>query len=135
MSVEFNDNRIQVKGVLNDKAIAFLDEAASEIESAAARNTKADSGQLKGAWTHVVDENALEATVGNPLKHAIWYEMGTGEFALNRNGRRGGWLYKDDSGKWRFTYGMYPRRPLHNAFISLKPAIISYAKQIFGDLD
>lgn len=134
MSVEFHDYRIQVKGALNNKAVVFLEEAASEIESAAARNTPVDSGQLKGAWTHVVDANKKEATIGNPIEYAIWVEMGTGEYALEGNGRRGGWVYYDDSGKRHFTYGSKPVRMLHNAFVSMKNAIIRRAEQIFGGL-
>ena len=37
MSVEFQDFSIQVKEALDEKAIQFLEEAASEIESAAKR--------------------------------------------------------------------------------------------------
>ena len=134
MSVEFHDFRVQCKEAIKEHGEAFLEEATSEIESAAARNTKADSGQLKGSWSHVVDTTKMEATVGSAMPHSIWYELGTGEYALNGDGRRGGWRYKDDHGKWHFTYGMYPRRPLFNDFVSLKPAIINLAKSIFGGM-
>lgn len=134
MSVEFHDFRVQCKDALNDKALIFLEEGSSEIESAAAWNTPVDSGQTKGAWTHIVDSDNLEATVGNPEEVSLWLEMGTGEYAVEGNGRRGGWKYKDDQGKWHFTYGIKPTRMLHNAFVSLKSAIINRAKQIFGGL-
>jgi hypothetical protein len=134
MSVEFHDYRIQCKAIIRDHAEQFLEEAASEIESAAARNTPVDSGQLKGAWTHVVDVDNLEATIGNPLEYSIWVEMGTGEYAMEGKGRKGGWKYKDDQGKWRFTYGMKPVRMLHNAFVSLKNPIQNLAKSIFGGM-
>ena len=60
MSVEFQDFSIQVKEALDDKALIFLEEAASEIESAAKRGSRVDSGQLKGSWAHLVDEGVMK---------------------------------------------------------------------------
>lgn len=134
MSVEIHDFSIQVKNAMEDKAIAFLEEAAAEIESAARRNSRVDTGQLKGSWTHLVDESALEATVGSPLENAIWEEFGTGEYAAKGNGRKGGWSYQDDAGDWHHTKGKTPNRTLQRAFDSKKAAITNRAKQIFGEL-
>lgn len=134
MSVEFQDFSIQVKEALDDKALIFLEEAASEIESAAKRGSRVDSGQLKGSWTHLVDEGAHEATVGSPLQNAIWEEFGTGEYAAAGDGRKGGWSYKDDAGDWHHTRGKTPNRTLQKAFDSKKAAIIRRAKQIFKEL-
>lgn len=134
MAVEIQEFSIQVKNAIGDKAIAFLEEAASEIESAAQQNSRVDSGQLKGSWTHLVDESALEATVGSPLENAIWEEFGTGEYAYEGNGRKGGWAYEDDAGDWHFTKGKKPNHTLQKAFDSKKAAITNRAKQIFGEL-
>lgn len=135
MAVEFKDFNIEVKGAINDACNQFLEEAASEIESQAARNTNVDSGQLKGSWTHVVDESAHEATVGSPLEYAIWQEMGTGEYALEGNGRKGGWLYEDkDTGEFVYTQGSKPVRMLHNAFETKRSAVIRRAEQIMKGL-
>lgn len=134
MSVEFQDYSLQVKAALDDKALAFLEEAASEIESAARRNSRVDSGQLKGSWTHLVDESAGEATIGSPLENAIWEEFGTGEYAAKGDGRKGGWSYQDDAGDWHHTKGKKPNRTLQRAFDSKKAAIVNRAKQIFGEL-
>lgn len=134
MSVEFQDFSLQVKAAIDDKALAFLEEAASEIESAAKRNSRVDSGQLKGSWTHLVDESAGEATIGSPLENAIWEEFGTGEHALHGDGRKGGWSYQDDAGDWHHTKGKKPNRTLQRAFDSKKGVIINRAKQIFGEL-
>lgn len=131
MSVEFQNFSIQVTEALEEKAVQFLEEAASEIESAAKRGSRVDSGQLKGSWNHQVDESAKEAKVGSPLENAIWEEFGTGEYALHGDGRKGGWSYQDDSGDWHHTMGKTPNRTLHNAFESKKAAIIRRAKQIF----
>ena len=135
MSVEFQDFSIQVKDAVEDAAIKFLEEAASEIESQAKRNSRVDTGQLKGSWDHKVDNGAMKATIGSPLENAIWEEFGTGEYAVNGDGRKGGWSYQDDSGDWHHTHGKKPNRTLQRAFESKKNAIINRAKQIFGGLN
>lgn len=134
MAVEFHDFSVKCKGVIGDKALQWLEESSGEIESTAISNTPVDTGQLKGAWAHKVDSSKYEAVVGNPLEYSIWQEFGTGEFALESNGRKGGWFYIDDKGKGRFTYGNKPVRMLHNAFVTKKSAIINRAKQVFKGL-
>lgn len=123
MAFEFIDNSSKVQELLEEALIAGLEAAAGEIESQAASNTPVDTGQLKGAWGHEVNESEMSATIGNRLEYAIWNEFGTGEFALEGNGRKGGWWYEDDSGNLRFTYGIPPRRMLHNAFTTKKNTV------------
>lgn len=135
MSVEFQDFSIQVKKAVDDAAIKFLEEAASEIESQAQRNSRVDTGQLKGSWKHIVDVGDMKATIGSPLENAIWEEFGTGEYAVNGDGRKGGWSYQDDKGDWHHTHGKKPNRTLQRAFESKKNAVINRAKQIFGGLN
>ena len=155
--VEFQDFRIKCKDALDEAVNQFLEEAASEIQSQAQRNSDF-SKNLKGTWKHVVDESKKEATVGNPLQLAIWMEMGTGEYALKGNGRKGYWVYvkgndsiqESNPGKARtldearravailrekgldahYTKGQKPRRMLHNAFETKKAAIIRRAEQV-----
>ena len=131
MPVQFEDNRMAVKAALEKAALTFLEEAAGELESQTARNqTRVDTGDTKGKWTHIVDEGKLEATIGNPLENAIWEEFGTGEHALEGNGRKGGWKYQDEKGEWHYTTGKTPLRPLYKAFTKLKPKIIKRAEDI-----
>lgn len=131
MSVQFKDNSMAVKAALNDAVLQYLHEAAGELEAQTKRNqTRVDTGQTKGGWTHVVDESNLEATVGNPLENAIWEEFGTGEYALEGNGRKGGWKYKDAKGEWHFTRGKTPLRAFHTAYTNLKPKLIKRAEQV-----
>lgn len=134
MAVEFHNFSVKCKDVIGDKALQWLEEASGEIESTAVSNTPVDTGQLKGAWAHRVDESKYEAVIGNPLEYSIWIEYGTGEYALEGNGRKGGWFYVDDKGKGHFTYGNKPVRMLHNAFVTKKSAIINYARQLFKGL-
>lgn len=131
MSVEFTDNRIEVKGVLESTAIAFLNEAAGEVQSAAQRNSRVKTGQTRGSYEYQVDESSLEAEVGSGLENAIWEEFGTGEYALNGDGRKGGWTYRDEKGEYHHTFGKTSNRPLYNAFVATRDKIIKIAEEKF----
>ena len=121
MAVKLEDNSIKVKGAISDACSQWLEEAAAEMEAQTKRNqTRVDTGDTKGGWTHTV--NGLTATIGNPLENAIWEEYGTGEYALE-GGRKGGWSYRDKKGEWHFTRGKKPLRPLHKAFTANKAKI------------
>lgn len=133
--VQFEDYSFKVKTTIKGKALQFLEEAAAEVESAARRNSRVDTSQLKGSWSHIVDESDHSATVGSPLENAIWEEFGTGEYALEGNGRKGGWFYEDDEGNGHFTHGKKPNRTLYRAFKDKEPVIRRRARQIFGELD
>ena len=144
--MEFTDNRIKVEAALDDAVIAFLYEAAVEVEAQTKiAQTRVDTGHTKGEWTHYVDEDKGEAVIGNPRENAIWEEYGTGEYALKKNGRKGGWwapvgpdgmsleqaskfskVKKDKAGNIVavFTYGKKPLRPLQKAFDKTKSKII-----------
>lgn len=130
MSVEFKDNSLKVKAALNEKTIAWLHEAAGEIESQSKRNTRVDTGQLKNSWANTVDESNGTATVGSPLENAVWEEFGTGEYALHGDGRKTSWTYKDRKGKWHRTSGKRPSRALNNAFASSKGKLKARLEQI-----
>lgn len=157
MAVEFHDFSIKCVDALEDAVNQFLEEAASELEAQAARNSSF-SKNLHGSWKHVVNESKKEATVGNPMELAIWMELGTGEYALEGKGRKGYWVYvkgnssvkEQNPGRARtleeakqavailrekgleayYTKGQKPRRMLHNAFESKKAAIIRRAEQV-----
>lgn len=135
MAVRFTDNSMQVKNALDEAAIAYLYEAAGEMEAQTKRNSRVGkTGQTKGRWKYVVDEGKLEATVGNPLENAIWEEFGTGEFALKGDGRKGGWYYQDEEdGTWHHTYGKTPHRAFQGAFNILKNPLIRRAQDIFKE--
>lgn len=132
MAVQFTDNSMQVINTLDEAAIAYLYEAAGELEAQTKRNSRVGkTGQTKNAWAYVVDEGKLEATVGNPLENAIWEEFGTGEFALHGDGRKGGWHYQDEEdGTWHHTYGKTPHRAFQSAFNSLKNPLIKMAEDV-----
>lgn len=133
MTVRFNDYSVEVITKLNDIAQASLEEASGELESQIKRNTAVASGQTKGSWQHRLKRSGDKhtATIGSPLQNAIWEEFGTGEYALNGDGRKGGWSYQDERGEWHFTRGKHPRRPAHTAYTAMKKAIIKFIQGEF----
>jgi hypothetical protein len=159
-SVKFHDYSIEVKNALAKLAYKAVEESCGAIQSQTVRNTGAGkSGRngagLKNSWRHTVLQKGIETigTVGSPLEYAIWYELGTGEYALENKGRKGGWYIPIGEGKgqiseavvkaykfkvievkgkkYAHTYGMKPRRPLFKAYSSLKNKLINRMQDIF----
>ena len=123
--VIFEDYTIKCQGAMDDKINAVLEECAGELESQVKRNTRVDTGKTKNSFRHHVDDASHTATIGSDYENAIWEEFGTGEYALEGNGRKGGWFYVDEKGDGHFTYGKRPSRAFFNAFTSLKSKIIN----------
>jgi len=152
MSVEFIDNRVQVRETMANAISVFLEEASGLLEAKTKSNTNPPHYgryDVKNSWTHTVNETAQEAKVGSPLEAAFWSEFGTGEHALHHDGRRGWWVYVEGNDNrarnQRYyteeearataarmrarglpahaTNGSEPVRPLHNAYTSNKNRI------------
>ena len=161
MSVEFTDNSAKVKEALDDACIAYLYEAAGELEAQTKRNSrpvKYGKHDVRGNWKYKVDEAKGVATIGNPLEASYWEELGTGEYALNKDGRKGWWVYVEGNDTPRAnqkiyteaeakqtaaflrskgldahaTNGTEANRPLFRAFTSLKASLIRRAEEVLG---
>ena len=164
MSVELHDFTIKVTEAIEDALIAGLHEAAGELEARTVRNSRQSHtyGDIRATalWDHKVDEGKLEGYVGSPHEAGYWEEFGTGEHALNKNGRKGWWVYVEgqDSGSGGKSYhtreeaeeaaeflrkvkkleayatnGIDPNRPLHRAFESGKKAVQAiFAEKLKG---
>lgn len=130
--VEFTDNRIKVKKAIEGVTESALEEAAGELESRVKRNTRVKTGKTKNSWRHKVVEDT--AYIGSNYDNAIWEEFGTGDYALNGDGRKGGWFYEDEKGNGHFTHGKKPQRAFWNAYIALKSKIISMIQNKFKGL-
>lgn len=132
MSVEFTDNSMRVKQALQSGVTAFLHEAGGELQAQIIRNSREDTGQTKGSYQYKVQEESDGGTVyvGSDMQNAIWEEFGTGEYALHGDGRKGGWVYRDAKGKFYFTRGKTPNRPMFNAFNSLKELLKRRLKDV-----
>ena len=141
MSLQFEDNRVQVKAAMDSAITAFLHEAGGEIQARTIRNSRTDTGQTKGSYEYKVNESAGECQIGSNLENAIWEEFGTGEYALKGNGRKGAWyvpvdtytgskkptyngkvviVYGKNGKKFYKTNGKTPNRPLDKAYKSIK---------------
>lgn len=132
-NVVFHDYTEQVRNAMADAAMASLEEAAGELESQVKRNTKVKTGKTKNSWRHRVTQSGENyvAAVGSNYENAIWEEFGTGDYALNGDGRRGGWFYEDAEGNGHFTHGKRPRRAFWNAYTALKDQIIRFIQDRF----
>ena len=97
MSVEFMDFSFKVTEAMEEALIAGLHEAAGELEARTVRNSrqghKYGDIQATALWDHKVDEDEMSASVGSPHEAGYWEEFGTGEHALNGDGRKGWWVY------------------------------------------
>jgi len=158
--VQFKDNRVKIKEALNKRAVAFLYEAKDSLISQTQRNTPTVSGQLKRSFDSdsYVDEEELIAYIGSTLEQALWVEMGTGEYAVNGDGRKGGWYVCADSldsrtiGLFNYKYkfpikygkngkvfyfieGTKPRRMLYKAYQSKKNKIQQQAAMIYKEMN
>lgn len=124
--VEFHDYSIQVKAAIDDNINAVLEECAGELESQVKRNSRFRTSKTKNSFQHRVDEETHTAYIGSDYENAIWEELGTGEYALQGNGRKGGWFYEDEKGDGHFTRGKKPSRAFWNAYTALKSKIINH---------
>lgn len=123
--VVFEDYTVKVLNAMDDRINITLEECAGELESQVKRNSRVKSGKTKNSFRHKVVDAEHKAYIGSDDENAIWEELGTGEYALKGDGRKGGWAYKDAKGDWYFTHGKKPSRAFWNAYVSLKNKIIN----------
>ena len=132
--MKFKDNSKQAKEALSQATIQWLFQACILVQGQAVLLATGTTGRLKQSIDYVVDEKELVGYVGTNVEYGIYVEFGTGEFAENGRGRKGGWVYQDESGEWFFTWGQEPKPYLRPAFRSNKNDIESLAKEIFGGI-
>lgn len=149
-NIKFEDNSFEVKQKLEKIAMSWLDEAGGEMEAQVKRASKVGrvgGGQTKSNWQYKVNPSKQEVIIGNPMENALWEEFGTGDYALNGDGRKGGWfihvgnnvgdispqvvkaygmkIYHGKGGQeFVFTRGKKPKRTLHKTFEKMKKKLI-----------
>lgn len=131
IETHMEDNRGDVESTFRQLAVAWLHEVCGELASAVRNNQRVRTGRTRQSWRYVVDEDKLEGCIASDAENAVYEEFGTGEYALNGNGRKGGWFYKDEKGIGHFTRGKRPQRPLYKAYMALKNVIIASAQERF----
>jgi len=153
--IRVESNLREVTQEIREALLAFLEEAGGEVETQAAMYSPVAESQLKGNWGHHVDADEMKVTIGNTTQHSIYMELGTGEYALEGKGRKGGWYipigsgagcvdmatvekynwpirYGKDGQMFAFTKGARPRRMLYNAMQDMAGAVQSRANEIIG---
>ncbi len=130
----FKDNSMEGKERLKKAAAKWLLQACILVEGQAVLLAPVATSRLKQSIDYIVDDDELVGYVGTNVDYAIYVEFGTGEFSENGNGRKGGWMYKDPSGEWFFTWGIEPQPYLRPAFRQTKGQIEALAKSIFGEV-
>lgn len=118
MAFKFQDNSKKVKAEMAKVSEKGVEAALLMIEAAAKSGAKVDTGDLRDSINHRVKASATgaEGSVGTPLKYGVYVEYGTGEYAENGAGRKGGWIYKDPEGNWHYTNGSHAQPFLRPAF-------------------
>lgn len=134
---KFEDKSKAFLGEFKKCGIAFLHEAKDSLVTQTQRNTPVSTGDLKRSFgtDSIVDEDKLAAYIGSSLEYSIWVEKGTGEYAVNGDGRKGGWMYRDDKGKLHYTEGMKPRLMLYKAYLSKRKKISLEAGKHYARLN
>jgi len=130
----FEDNSKDVKKQLNKARESAMEAALFLVEAQAKELAAVDSGELRDKIDHLqkTSGNHVIGQVGSPNKHAVYVEFGTGEFAENGAGRKGGWVYKAPDGKFYFTKGQKPQPFLRPAFRHNKQNIIDIVGKEYG---
>jgi len=130
MTIEFQDNSKKVKAEMAKASERGMEAALLMLEAAIKAGAPVDSGDLRDSTDHKtsVSGSKVEGKVGTPLMYGVYVEYGTGEFAENGSGRKGGWSYQDAEGKWHRTKGMKPRKFMRNGFRQNKNKV----KEVLG---
>ena len=112
------DNRDKAKKALKEVAKKAITLACTKVKSDAQLLSPVDMGDLKRSIDYEVKQNNKETNgqIGSNKDYAIFVEFGTGEFAENGNGRKGGWRYQDNKGDWHYTKGQKPQPFLRPAY-------------------
>lgn len=124
MNVKFEDHSKEVLDALHEAAQRAMEACGQTAEGYAKKLAPVgDTGNLRNSIAHkvVADKPKYEAIVGTDVEYGVYQELGTGVYAVNGDGRKTPWVYKDDNGNWHRTVGNKPQ-PF------LKPAIADHMK-------
>lgn len=141
MAVKYENNFNKAMDLLDENVEAVLIASSEIVRSQAKANVTAagrvDTGKLRDDIDYRLRKDGravgdMVSDVGSPDNHAIYNELGTGEFADNGAGRKGGWYYPGSDGKMHFTKGLKPIHFMRNAFRSTKSEVQSVMKSGLG---
>lgn len=126
------DNRKEFANAIEKTAYKALKAACEHNKSAIIMATPVNHGALREANDYKIKQKGLESVgqVGNPLEYAPFVHEGTGEFAKNGKGRKGGWYYVDEEGKGHFTRGQKPQEFIRKTMRKEKATTKKIIKEI-----
>jgi len=136
VSIKFVNNSAKVKKQLEQAGLAGMKAALMAAQSAVKveANAHVDTGNLKDSIDYTMNQDGSNITgkVGTPLMYGVYQEFGTGEYAENGAGRKGGWSYQGPDGKWHHTHGNKPTKFLRNGMRKAKPQIKQIIEKEYG---
>lgn len=133
-SVKFEDYSSRCKDELRQAGIKWLHECGMVLIKQITDIYRVDTGQTKNSFDYIVDDDALEMTIGSPMENAIWEEFGTGIYAENGNGRKSSWTYKDVKGNWHKTKGKKGTKAFRRSFDMRKKQLQDLFDEKLGGL-
>jgi len=126
----FVDKSAAAKDALSQAVEKSLYEIGELLYAAIQPLIPTDTTALKTSLGVKVDVEAGRVTIGVNTPYAIYVEFGTGIYAENGQGRKGGWAYYDeDTGKKIFTMGSEPQPYMRPGYEDAKP----YIKKVCED--
>lgn len=125
--MSYESNAKEVINAIGDATLKGILEACLLVEGQAKLLAPVKYGHLRDSISHKTksEDGELVGEVGTHLMYGIYVEYGTGEFATNGQGRKGGWVYETPSGEVVFTMGQKPQPFLRPAFTLNKENIIT----------
>ena len=118
-SWKFIDNSDAVKKQLLQVSETAMEAACLIVEASAKANAPVGtSGELRDKIDHRITNKGgiITGQIGSPTDYAMYVEYGTGEYAENGAGRKGGWSYQTPDGEWHHTFGNKPQPFMRPAF-------------------
>lgn len=136
VKVTINVDKIKTRVMVTAKKATT--EMAKDIRGATQDNSRVDSGKTRGSYNYRsryrMREKRAISWIGSKSMNAVYEEFGTGEFAENKDGRKGGWVYYNEKdGKFYFTYGKSPNKPLRRAVSEKKDNLADITARLFKE--
>lgn len=130
------DNSDEVKAGIREVQLKWLYAVGEILTSAIRPLIPVDLGNLKTSLNYQIDEETLELVIGVSPEYAIYIEFGTGDYAENGKGRKGGWAYTDPkTGERVFTHGNHPQPYMRPGYESSKDNLIPVLEKYLQELD
>ncbi|MCM8710538.1 HK97 gp10 family phage protein [Clostridium sp. SYSU_GA19001] len=133
--MSFHDNSKACKKAIRRAQEKWLYAVGELLVSAIRPLIPVDTSSLKTSLDYKVDIDKMEVIIGVGEHYAMYVEFGTGEYAENGQGRKGGWMFKNyKTGDLIFTRGGHPKPYMRPGFRSqkqnVKALLEKYLKEI-----